>query len=176
MILLEGNANIGSGERSFINFLKCDDFPWYYLKATDNFYQMMHIMMSPSTEPQRGEINSPHARAAEDLFLRICGDYGVLVRTVYRIGVNLTFADPSPHGDIHIDHMFPHKNFILYLNKFDKGNTLLFDKDCNLQQTIYAAEDKFAIFDGDFHAQEFCAPQQSRGVLVVTFDGDVNGG
>lgn len=186
MILREGDAGILYDERSFLDFVLLGDFPWFYVKATDNFFLVTHMLMLRPEEfqspedgiylPKRGEINSSHYRAAEELFLRICGDNNISVRTIYRMAFNTTFADPSKHGDLHVDHDFPHKNFLLYLNGFDDGNTLLFDESGKHVQTIYAAKDKFAFFDGNLHAQQFCKPQQRRVVFVVTFDGDVNGG
>jgi len=88
---------------------------------------------------------------------------------------NLTFSDPSRHGDPHRDHPeFPHKVMIIYLNDFDGGVTYLFDEaQMKVTETITPAKNRFVVFDGDLHAQGFCRPQQHRLVLVATFDGDV---
>lgn len=169
----EGKVELYDDEKSFIGYVKSNDFPWFHVKATDNFTSMSHLLMMRPEEPTRGAQNSPHLPAAEQLFLRICGDNGVIIRTIYRIAFNLTFADPSPHGDIHLDHLFPHKNFLLYLNKFDAGDTYIFNDKAEIIETIKAEENKFVFFDGDLHAQGFCRPQQHRILMVVTFDGDV---
>lgn len=174
MILKEGIVDFYEGEKSFLGFVKSNIFPWYHLKSTDNFTAMGHIiMMRPETQI-RGTQNSPHMPAAEELFLRICGDNYVTVEMIHRIAFNLTFADPSPHGDIHLDHLFPHKNFLLYLNEFDGGDTYLFNENAQITETIKQQENKFVFFDGDLHAQGFCKPQQHRIIMVVTFTGEVN--
>lgn len=173
MILREGIVELYDDERSFISYVKSDSFPWYHIKATDNFTAMSHLLMMRPDEPVRGTQNSPHLPAAEALFLRICGDNHVEVKCIHRIAFNLTFADPSPHGDIHLDHLFPHKNFILYLNKFDGGDTYIFNDGAEIIDTIKQQENKFAFFDGDLHAQGFCKPQQNRILMVATFTGDI---
>lgn len=173
-VLRQGLVELYDDEKSFIAYVKSNDFPWYHIKSTDNFTAMSHLVMMRPDEPVRGAQNSPHLPAAEDLFLRICGDNYIDVKCVHRIAFNLTFADPSPHGDIHLDHMFPHKNFILYLNKFDGGDTYLFNEDAEIIETIKQEENKFVVFGGDLHAQGFCNPQQHRILMVVTFTGDIN--
>jgi hypothetical protein len=62
---------------------------------------------------------------------------------------------------------------LIYLNKFDAGDTWLFDEQRNVEAIIKAEVDKFVVFDGGMHANGFCKPQQTRFVFVATFDGDV---
>ena len=186
-ILKEGMVQVYPEEGAFLTYVQMSDFPWFFFYATRNFTAMVHTLMHryegnvdengfllPGEKPRRGVGNSDHLPTAEQLFLRICGDNNIIVRTVYRAAFNRTFHEPATHSDIHRDHMFPHKVFILYIYARDGGDTLLFDDNLNLEQVIHAEEGKFVVFEGGHHANSFCKPQGSRVVLVVTFDGDVN--
>ncbi len=174
-ILLEGNCNFTAEEKDFLAYCSSREFPWYHGNSTENFTCLTHYLLHATTEPTRGYQRSFYAPHAEMLFMRICKDNGIDVRTIYRMSFNLTFSDPSKYGDPHQDHPnFPHKVMLIYLNEFDDGVTFLFDeKGENIVDKIIPAKDKFAVFGGGIHAQGFCRPQQHRLVLVATFDGDV---
>lgn len=174
-VLIEGDCNFTDEEREFLAYVSSGDFPWYFGNATDNFHCLTHFLLKGSPEPVRGEQKSLCAPMAEKMFSRICNENGIEVRNIYRMSFNLTFSDPSRHGDPHKDHPhFSHKIMLIYLNQFDDGFTfLLDDKAERIVDKIVPGKDKFSVFDGDMHAQGFCRPQQHRMVMVITFDGDV---
>ena len=174
-ILLEGDCNFTQDEKDFLAFCSSPEFPWYHVGATENFSCLTHYLWETTTEPTRGVQRSYYAPDAEKIFQRICAENGITVRTLYRMSFNLTFSDPSKHGDPHQDHWnFKHNVMLIYLNDFDDGFTFLLDEaGKKVVDKIIPAKNKFSIFDGGVHAQGFCRPQQYRLVLVATFDGDV---
>lgn len=173
-VLMEGNANFSEEEERFIHFVASEQFPWHLTMATKNFPCLVHTLLRRTEEKEQGEPWSAHYPAAKYVFDRICKDNGIVVRDIYRMAFNLTFADPSLHGDPHNDHAgWPHKIMIIYLNKFDEGDTWLFDEKGNVEARIKGEINKFVVFEGGMHANGFCKPQQARVVFVATFDGDV---
>lgn len=172
-VLMEGKANFTEEEDKFLLDVSSDEFPWYLVKATENFPCMTHGLMRRTDKQEEGEIWSPNYPAARAFFDRICRDNGIVVRDVYRMAFNLTFSDPSIHGDLHSDHNWPHKIMIIYLSHFDNGDTWLFYKNGQVETRIKAGVDKFVVFEGGLHANGFCKPQQTRVIFVATFDGDV---
>lgn len=174
-ILLEGDANFTAQEKGFLDFVASPQFPWYSGMATRNFPCLTHNLILRTDKNTAGTVYSPCYEDALNIFNRICSDNGINVRTIYRMAFNLTFSDPSKHGDPHNDHAdFSHKIMLVYLTKFDGGETFLFDDaGTTIVQKTKPALDKFVVFDGGMHAQGFCRPQQFRIVLVATFDGDV---
>lgn len=174
-ILLEGKCRFLDQENDFLKLVSSSNFPWYAGMATKNFPVLTHDLMRRTEEKSAGIPNSPFYPEAMMILKRLCQDNNVTLRTVYRMAFNLTFADPSKHGDPHIDHPdFPHKHILIYLNKFDAGETYLMDQTgSDVVEAIKPELDKFVIFDGGWHAQGFCKPQQMRLVFVATFDGDV---
>lgn len=173
MILIDGDANITEREASFIDFIMSNNFPWYYMQATENYKTMAHILMTPSHEEERGKENSHHTWAAEEIFDRICGENFIRADTIYRMAFNISFHEPTRHGDIHVDHHYPHYVMVIYLNDFEEGKTFLFDKKYKEIDSYQPKKNKFIVFEGCNHAQGYCAPNQSRLVLVVTFSGKV---
>lgn len=188
-VLREGRVKLYPEEGAFLTYVQMAEFPWFFNQITEHHVGMVHALMHrpedkgivdekgyllPGKTPCRGIENSPHLPAAEQLFLRICGDNNITVRTVYRAAFNRTFHEPDAYCTIHRDHMFPHKVFILYIYARDGGDTLLFDSNLNLTDRIKAEEGKFVVFGPDNHAMEFCKPRSSRLIFIVTFDGDVN--
>lgn len=172
-ILKEGDAHFTSEELAFLRLVESDKFPWFFARITRNFYGFAHGVMKRSDEPSEGFPCSPFYEQTKSMLLRLCGDNGITIRTIYRMSFNITVSDPSKHSDPHVDHLFPHKNLLVYLNKFDEGKTFIVDDEDNVIETIHPAFHKFVVFDGHRHAQGFCRPQQSRLVFVATFDGDV---
>jgi hypothetical protein len=175
MILLEGMCNFEQEDLDFLLTIGGSEFPWYHGMATHNFPCLTHNLIMRTDKKEPGVLHSSYAPKAVEMFMRLCRKNNIVVRTIYRMAFNLTYADPSLHGDPHNDHPdFPHKSLLIYLNKFDKGETFLFDeKGEKITYTIQPAMDKFAVFEGCFHAQGFCRPQQCRQVFVATFDGDL---
>lgn len=174
-IYLEGDANITKKEHELLNAVGSSDFPWYLGMATKHFPCLTHVIMRRTDKKTEGEPWSQFYPATRAMFNRICDENGITIHTVYRMGFNLTFADPSKHGDPHIDHReFPHKHMLLYLSEFDAGETFIFDETgTHIIETIKPALNKFVVFEGGWHAQGFCRPQQLRIVFVATFDGDI---
>ena len=174
-VLIEGKCNFSDHETDFLRIVCSNNFPWYAGMATLNFPVLTHDLMKRTEEKTAGIPNSPFYPDAMMMLRRLCKENNVTLRTIYRMAFNLTFADPSKHGDPHIDHPdFQHKHMLIYLNKFDAGETFLMDETGkNVVEAIKPELDKFVIFDGGWHAQGFCKPQQMRMVFVATFDGDV---
>ena len=72
---------------------------------------------------------------------------------------------------IHIDHIFPHKVFIMYLTEFDSGETILYNDDDEEIAVSKSCKFNAAVFDGlTRHAQRFCKKGQRRVIFLVTFN------
>ena len=116
-----------------------------------------------------GIINSVYTEQFVKIFERFCVENQIPVQFILRGAINVTTHEPFLHGDIHVDHDFPHKNFLIYLNEFDEGCTYLFDDENNITDVIVPKFGRVAIFDGVPHANGFCKPKQKRIVMIITF-------
>jgi hypothetical protein len=119
-----------------------------------------------------------------ELFYAFTRQNKLEVTRVTRAAVNLTFHQSGeyPYGGIHIDHYFPHYNFIYCINSFDEGATYLFEKragngDPNklpsplpIEKVVRHEKNKALCFDGEqYHAGGFPAVNDWRCMFVVTF-------
>jgi hypothetical protein len=162
-------------EKSFVDHVLGSDFPWFFqktLKVNSRFKFFGHTLMNrdPEFKPVTGVINSPHYLLVKLMFARFCEENGIKINHILRASFNTTLYDPAENSTIHIDHNFEHHNFLLYLNEFDNGSTLIYDKDNNIVQTIIPKKYDAVVFSGLPHANQHCAVGQRRVVLVITFN------
>ena len=159
-------------EEEFIKFFLSDSFPWYFQPTTtDRFMFFGHALMKrdPEHKPVSGLVSSPYYPICENIFIRFCQENNIKIKNILRAAVNMSLYDPAEVNDIHIDHKFEHYNFLMYLNEFDNGCTLIYDKDLKMTKKIIPKKYDAVVFGGEPHAHEHCAVGQRRLVLVVTF-------
>lgn len=83
------------------------------------------------------------------------------VECVFRIGVNLTTPVLRAKKTlVHVDHDFPHKNLLIYLNDSD-GDTV-----CG-QDRFSPKEDAIIVFEGEHY--HYLPSRSRRVVLICTF-------
>jgi hypothetical protein len=94
----------------------------------------------------------------------------IKVNTIFRVGFNCTWYNTHDNAGIHVDHEFPHKNFIMCINSPTSGDTVVYDKDNIEVGRVKPEQYKAVVFSGDPHTHEFCAPDERRVILVATFN------
>ena len=172
--------------KEILKLVKDFSFPWFYRPSTENnFYFNSHALLNPELG-----INSKHCDFFTKIFYKICSQNKVPVNKLLRMNVNMTFHYTAKQADLHTDHDFPHYVMILYLNNAS-GNTLIFNeqyedikgsqvdhernwhkvqKEHSLKDTIVPEKNKVVFFNGiNYHAQEFCKPNEERLVFLCTF-------
>jgi hypothetical protein len=147
------------------------NFLWLFREATIKFNYFAHILMDRSENPLvNGQISSPFFEPFNQIFQNFCKKHNIPVKTILRSSINNNYYYPDKFGDIHVDHNFPHYNFLLYMNDFTDGPTFLFNEDgTNMIREIKAEKYKAVIFPGVPHAAGFCAPGENRIVMITTF-------
>jgi hypothetical protein len=129
-----------------------------------------HTLMARSFDrEQSGTIVSPYYEVFAEIFHKFLRDNGLTCRRVYRMNLNLTTHHSSAHTVPHLDHEYPHNNFIMYLDSCPNAQTLVFDDDF-ATTNMYEAEQYWAVaFAAQFHAHRYPPPELRRTVLVVTW-------
>lgn len=171
------NNALTKDELNFVDdILLGTSFPWFHQKrsipknkkfSNQSYPFFSHNLMlrAQSKDNQPGIINSEYFNHFYEIFKRNCPSFNYLLR----MSLNLTFYSDNEYGDIHVDHNFPHKNMIIYLNKFSNGSTFLFDNNYKVIEEIKGDYNTGCIFPGSLHAQGFCNTNQSRLILITTF-------
>tara|TARA_B100000965_G_C19330728_1_gene642911 strand:+ start:168 stop:686 length:519 start_codon:yes stop_codon:yes gene_type:complete len=108
------------------------------------------------------EACSTHVKLMEQVFREIADVNELNPQVIFRMNANAVYPTgknlPSPP---HVDHIFDHKNMIIYLTNPQGGSTIVEGKE------YLAKEDQVLIFDG-----KHCARPPSKDVrivLVITF-------
>ena len=68
----------------------------------------------------------------------------------------------------HLDHHWPHNNWIMYLND-NSATTVLFNEDYTIDCEIPAVKYTAACFKGQWHAHRYPKGLDQRLVLVFTY-------
>jgi hypothetical protein len=177
----EKSHSLNDEETAFIDHCLGYNFPYYQVLATDKDeridkqYIFAHTLMKPKIDSdgkninEEGVVNSPYYYAAIKIFRRFCEENNIPYSKILRAALNVSHHSTYKYGAIHVDHKFPHYNFLMYLNDFTDGNTYIFDDNLDLLEEVIPEKNKVVVFDGKKHAQGFCAPNEKRIVLVVTF-------
>lgn len=156
-----------------------DNFPWYLQKSStsqDNIPFFSHVLVNRSNDiNSAGEINSEYFYFFKQILDRISKNSNIKVGRIYRASLNLTYPTLNQfHGAPHIDHNFPHRSLILYLNN-SSGNTVIF-KDTNNNDLIITNEvepkqGRAFLFNGmTYHAIKPCKGNDVRAICVFTFE------
>lgn len=142
-MLIEHDDFLGEDEIEFVNReLLSSNVPWYYDDvSTSHKFPFFHHEIITRTDTVDGpvlpqKILSPTHEFFVHLTQKFCASHNLKLNQICRQSLNLTFAnDIHEHGDIHIDHPYPHYNLIIYLNdEYEGGETLLFDERFSLNK------------------------------------------
>jgi len=177
------------------NEILSNNFPWYYQEysTSDKFPFYSHVIVPRCEEDEINPVNS----AAYDFFISIVDRFrekhNIEKTPLLRACLNSSSSDPRsenyPHTDIHVDHHFSHKTFLIYLNdNFEDGSTILFDRyycddlktnynldnydknEFNILTKIIPEKGKAVCFDGKiFHATEWTKNNKRRVIFIATF-------
>jgi hypothetical protein len=119
-----------------------------------------------------GEINSEFCEEFEKVFIDWCEQNDVKWNKILRSSINVTTHQPVG-VNIHQDHAFPHKNWLVYLNDFTGGGTQFYNKYNDGYKLIHETDPKkynVVMSDGEWHSAGFPSPHEIRVVMVVTFN------
>jgi len=90
-------------------------------------------------------------------------------RNIFRANLNLTWNCSKLHSAPHLDHTWPHKNFIMYLTSCEQAETIVWPDDFLTSYMIPCKEYTAVTFDQHWHAQRYPTQGSKRIVLVITY-------
>lgn len=163
---------------SFIkNVILTDMFPFYLKKEAtfkDSQQTMSHILLKRKENPleksmDKNRINSPHYDSMLNLALSFFKKFNIDVFEILRMSVNLTFNNGHKKCPIHVDHPYPHKQLIIYLNDADPSSkTVILNKKGKILKIITPKKYKGICFESLPHYLIY--PKKGlRIILIVTF-------
>lgn len=112
---------------------------------------------------------STHFEFFLEIFHRFMSDNGLKYSNIFRANLNLTWHSSDLHSAPHLDHTWPHNNFIMYLTTCKDGHTIIWSEDFLTSYMIPCKKYTAATFRQQWHAQQYPAQGSKRVVLVVTY-------
>lgn len=187
MFLIEDDYGISKKCQEIIdNEILSNQFPWYWQDSSTSYkYPFFSHIIIPryDLETEELKINSPLFTFFDDIRKSFCDIHNISFTRYLRASLNLSLYFNSEHSEPHIDHPFPHKSIIMYLNDFTNGSTIIFDKQFDgttstitdnapiILQKIEGKKGKITCFDGSYyHATAWPAAGQRRIICVMTFE------
>jgi hypothetical protein len=155
------------------NTILKSNFPFYYQNYSipnDKNEILTHVVIKGPEYRKQNETfsDSNYLNIFIDILNTFCKKNNILVNEIYRIGVNLTFNNGVKKCQTHIDHDFPHKQLLIYLNDIKDKNsyTVLINK--KKIKKIKPVKYKGICFDNVPH-YHYYPKKGARIVAVFTF-------
>lgn len=172
--------------------VRSNRFPWYYSESSvgaqsNNFLLFSHPVVGRPERGNKPKVVSKRFEKVMPVIMQIFEANDLQPENFFRICFNNVFHNAHRMSDPHVDHEFPHRNLLIYLNQVSCGPTYVFNETFSAQYPpgSYDAynhdlvvgwesepvEDKVVSFDGfHYHAQGFPKAGERRITLVVTYD------
>jgi len=197
-VLTHAPVTIYPSEKQVIdNVFLGPHFPWFWhdIQTTDpkevtlaavpehirnyfDFYNgpfLSHILLS-RTEIEHVQHNSRSAADIStywefflEIFHRYMTENGLKYTNIFRANLNLTWYNGNLHTAPHLDHTWPHHNFIMYLSECEQGETLVWSDDFSTTYIIPPIQYSAVTFKQQYHAHRYPSPGSRRLVFVVTY-------
>ena len=171
-------------EIDFLNnyIVNSDVFPWYVLpRPVSEKYPCMNHVLLPRYDYKNNtgfKINSGLYEPMLNIVEGICKKHRITIKRILRAQFNLTWKFKGKYSTPHFDHDFPHKNVIIYLNKFTKGSTYLFKETYNdkkaktIIKEMKSDKGKYIVYPGEnYHAAGFPGKEgELRMICIFTLE------
>lgn len=154
--------------------------PWYYFSESvldvesdnskyENAEFFSHcVIKRPDSKCLFPSVVSESSEFVGNVLKEIFTYNDIDVSCIFRINFNCMYRTSDKRTIPHLDHEFPHKNLLIYLNSFDNGETIIFGED-GKEYLHKPKEDDIITFGGNLHCNEHPFPGQRRIVLVTTY-------
>jgi hypothetical protein len=162
-----------------------DQIAWYRLATTTNgkFYDsrltersvnnpcLTHPLLyrADNSKYELGEVASP----LYNFFLEIFNDWmkeqNLKYNYIFRASINLTHMQDGDYSEPHVDHDWPHYNWIIYLTNTSDAGTVLFNDDYTIDQEIPCKKFTAVSFKNQLHSQRFTKTNDHRIIVVFTY-------
>ena len=163
-MVIEDESILTTKEKEYIkNMILGDRTPFYWMETLHGERKpwFMHVLIHRDTH----KIVSGHTNFFKKIAKRFANRHKIPCKVFFRGCINLTYPQ-SGRSRLHVDHSFPHYQFILHLNKSNEGSTFILDLKKKVIKTIKPKQFKgFGFKGGMLHCMAF--PKSGRRVVAV---------
>ena len=131
---------------------------------------MTHMLVkTPLEEHEEGRVNSPNWLFFQAIFNQWMQEQGLAYRRIYRAALNTVFPSYADYGLPHVDHHWPHNNWIMYLNTIPDAPTVLMDNQYRIHTEIACEQYQAATFGQQLHTHRYSQGQHARIIVIITW-------
>lgn len=192
--ILHSPIEVNLREREFIEkYILGPQFPWFWQdKQTYGDEDDIPEQMKPFVRSHNGQFLShtllfrteiesvkhserpsnevsPHFEFFLELFNRFMVNNNLKYKNIFRANLNLTWHNSNLHTAPHLDHHWPHSNFIMYLTSCDQGQTIIWPDDFSTSYLVPCVQYTAVTFKKHWHAQRYPTTGSRRLVFVLTY-------
>lgn len=156
------------------NVILSEYFPFYLSKGStteDNYKIMLHtLLFRPEEKEEKDRINSPHYKDMLNLVNSFFNKFNIKPKRILRMCVNFSFNNGAKKCPIHQDHIYSHKQLIIYLNDADPcSKTVILNKKNKIIKEVAPEKYKGICFENLPHYMIY--PKKcERVILITTFE------
>lgn len=112
---------------------------------------------------------SPYFEMFLEIFHRFMTENNLKYSKIYRASLNLTWYNGDCHTAPHLDHDWPHHNFIMYLNTCENGQTIVWPEDFSTSYMFPCEQYTAVTFKQQWHAHRYPSLGYKRIAFVITY-------
>ena len=176
MFFVEDNNFLNLEQKDFIEKTVLSPFfPFYYQTNSTSYDKnstLSHIIkVRPEIRKEGENFNSSFGNKFEDILISFCKKNNIKFTESLRIAVNFTYNNGAEFCPTHLDHEFPHKQLLIYLNDpLDKKTktVILDDDEKTILKEVYPEKYKGICFENKPHYHHYPKIGE-RIVAVYTF-------
>lgn len=131
---------------------------------------MTHMLLkTPPEETEESRVNSPNWPFFLTIFDRWMKEQGLEYKRIYRGALNTVFPSHADYGLPHVDHHWPHSNWIMYLNTIPDAPTVLMDDTYSIHTEIACEKYTAASFSQQLHTHRYSRGTHARMIVIITW-------
>jgi hypothetical protein len=144
------------------------------LKHSNGPY-LSHTLLRRSEDENESHLSRPASDFSGsyeffiEIFHRFMTEQNIKYSKIFRANLNLNWYNGINHTEPHVDHPWPHCNFIMYLNTCDQGQTILWPDDFGTSFIIPCKQYTAVAFKKQWHGHRYPTAGNKRVVFVVTY-------
>ena len=159
------------------NVILNDTFPFYRVgysvSKKDKCSMLFHLLLKRPEHKQEKSyekrINSIHYENILKIVESFFKKFNIKYKEILRMSINFSYNNGCKKCDTHVDHEFPHKQLIIYLNDADPcSKTVILNKNKKVFKKITPEKYKGICFESLFH-YHFYPKKGERIILITTF-------
>lgn len=179
----QSSVNLNAQEREFIEAQVLGNyFPWYWVggqtvtvpdppvpSGQNSPYFSHTLLRRPEDRTGTASDRSKYLEPFIEIFHRWSLENNIVYSKILRANLNLNVVSLDGFTVPHVDHDYPHFNFIMYLDDSPGADTVVFSNDFT-EYTAFTATKYTAIsFNAQWHAHKYPMPGTRRTVFVLTY-------